>query len=290
MDEIVRPIKIVISGKLSYEDEITLNQAAQIIAFIDSSTGGNAGMMPAAATRLAPAQIANPRGAAAANPREALEAAGARTNPEKILTFAGSILDEGKDTFTLDDIRPLFRRAREATPKNLNRDFDVVVRNGWADEADISGEYYITAKGAAALKEGFTKSKSARKPNSSPKSGGTRRPRKPAEVPEAFKDVDPIPSSLDGIPDFVRLTGRKDQFLWVLKLAKTLGLDGLTNREVVWITDYLGAGIATNNVNSAFTTARRSNHVNRSTQTGKIRITPQGEQALAALAAPKAES
>lgn len=287
MDDTSKTIKIVISGKLAYEDDITLNQAVQIVAFIDSSSGINLAV-PASATRLASAQIVSPTGSVT-TPREALDGSGARTNPEKIAAFAALILDEGKDTFTLEDVKPLFRRARESTPKNLSRDFDVVVKSGWADEADIKGEYYLTKKALAALESGFERDRqaAAASTGATTRAASSRKPRKAAEIPAAFKDIDPIPNSIDGLPDFMALGLRKDQFLWVLKLAKTLDIDGLTNKEVVWLTDHLGAGIASNNVNSAFTLARKFGHANRSTQTLKIRITPSGEKYLESLNTPK---
>jgi hypothetical protein len=281
-------VKISITGKLTYHDEISVGQAAQIIAFIDASSGSGltvpaTAMRPAAPSLQLAARIAT-------TPREALDNSGARTNPEKLLAFAALVLQEGKETFTLEDIRPLFRRARETAPKNLSRDFDVVVRSGWADGADTKGEYYITKQGMAALEAGFAKDSPPRKQGASssrPRSVAPRKARKKAEVPEVFQGVDPIPNSLEGLPSYNNLKQRKDQFLWVLKLAKSLGVDGLTNQEIVWVTDHLGSGIAGNNINSAYTTARKAGHANRSTITNKIRITLQGEEALAGLGAVK---
>jgi hypothetical protein len=286
MDDTPKPIKIKISGKLSYEDDITINQAAQIIAFVDSSSSTDFTGAPGPVPRLAPASIARP-GLVATTPREALDTAKASTNPERIVAFAGMIHAEGKDTFTLEDIKPLFRRAREATPKNLSRDFDVVVRAGWADQAEEKGEYYLTTKGLETLDAGFNKDRPARKGanagSARSKVATARRPRKPAEVPEVFRDVDPIPTSISGVPDFRKLKGDKDRFLWVMLLAKTLGKDGLSNQDVVWVTDHLGAGVPTNNVNRTFTRARDNGHVNKSTQTNKIRITDDGETYLKGL-------
>ena len=218
MDDTMKPVKIKISGKLSYEDDITINQAAQIIAFIDSSSSVGLASAPGPAPRLAAANIASP-GLTATTPREALDNAKARTNPERIVAFAGMIHAEGKDTFTLEDIKPLFRRAREATPKNLTRDFDAVIRAGWADQAEEKGEYYLTKKGQEILEAGFQKGVLARKGTnggaSRSKATAPRKPRKPAEVPDVFKDVDPIPASIHGVPDFRKLNGEKERFLWV---------------------------------------------------------------------------
>lgn len=290
MDDTTKPIRIKISGKLSYEDDITINQAAQIIAFIDSSSNTNLAAPTGPVPRLAPASIATPS-LGATTPREALDQAKAATNPQRILAFAGMIHAEGKDTFTLDDIKPLFRRAREATPKNLTRDFDAVIRAGWADEADLKGEYYLTKKGLELLEVGFQKEPVARKAANSgtsrpPKASG-RKPRKAAEVPDVFKDVDTIPMSIEGAPDYSKLGGDRDRFLWATLLAKNLGKDGLTNKDIIWVTDHLGAGVPTNHVSRVFSRCRAAGYVNRSTRTQKMRITDAGEAYLKGLLKPQ---
>ena len=290
MDE-QRTVKISISGRLNFEDSITLTQAAQIVAFIDSSSGFDSlaaapavpppSAVPVSASRM-PSIEAEPvqlRPLAGLTAAEALEKSGATTNPEKIVAFAALVLSDGqKETFTIDDIKPLFRRARHAVPANLSRDLSAAVRAGWVADADDKGEYYLTTKADAALEGSFKTDRGSR--NSSPsrsKSTGSRKPRKTAEVPEAFKEMDTIPNMIDGVGGYHKMAQRKYQFLWVLKLAKDLGLDGLSNQEVVWLTDHLGAGIAANNINSAFTTAQRQGHVNKSTQTQKFASPPKAK-------------
>ena len=281
-----KPVKIQISGKLSYADDITLNQAAQIIAFIDSSSSMGT-VIPAADTRLAPVSIAS-GGGRSANAREILDSSGAKTNPEKIVAFASLVLDDGKDTFTLEDVKPLFRRAREATPKNITRDLDAAVRAGWVTDADEKGEYYLTKKALEVVESGFNSTRGTRTaavPTARrARTNTSSKPRRTSnEVPEVFKSIDPIPHNIEGIIGYTKLKQDQDRFLWVLKLAKTLKIDGLTNAEIVWVTDHLGAGIASKQITSKFDRARQSGRVNRSTQTQRIRIAPDGEDYLASL-------
>lgn len=282
-----KPIKIEISGKLSYSDDITLNQAAQIIAFIDSSSNVEM-VVPAQATRLSPATLNASRSRNGANPREVLDSTGAKTNPQKIVAFASTVLDEGKDTFTLEDVKPLFRRAREATPKNISRDLDAAVRSGWVADADEKGEYFLTKKALDALDAGFGTAQGERSSPTARRSSSSSKPRKTAvEIPDVFKDIDPIPGTIEGIPPYVKLKSDQDRFLWVIKMAKTLGFEGLSNQEIVWVTDHLGSGIPTKQISSKFNNARAQGRVNRSTTTQKIRITPDGETYLTTLGATK---
>lgn len=275
-------VSIKISGKLSYEDNITLSQAAQIIAFIDSSTSGSS-TMPAAVTRLAPTALIS--SSIVKTPREALEDSGAKTNAEKIVAFAGTVLDEGqKETFTLEDVRPLFRRAREITPKNLSRDLDGAIRANWVAEGDEKGDYYLTKKALEVLETGFSKVRATHsKSTSTPTS---KKPRRTGiEMPDEFKSVDPIPASVEDYPDYFKLTKDQDRFLWVLALAKHLNLDGLDNKAIAWVTDQLGHGIELGLIGSKLSAAKNSGRANRSTQTGKIRITTPGEEYLKGLLA-----
>ncbi len=282
-------VKLSLTGKITYNEDITLTQAGQIIAFIDSTSGqsgsGNTQIIAQPVAQGSPSLIQTTN--RPTSPRDILESSGAKTNPEKIVAFAKLVLSEGvKDTFTIDDIKPMFRRARESTPANLSRDLDAAFKSGWIDEADTKGEYYLTQEAYDAVDNGFESLK--KKTSGSPRSNGRMKSktRKPVEVPEVFKEVDPIPQALTDVP--VKYSALKvvgDCFLWVLALAKSLDLDGLTNKEIVWVTDHLGAGIPTNNINSNYTGAQKKGYVNKSTQTGNIRITEDGLSYLKTLTA-----
>lgn len=279
-------VKLSITGKITYSDDITPTQAGQIIAFIDSTTSQST---------VVPQVFNSPSGQGvitaatqttgrSLSPREVLESSEAKTNAEKIVAFASLVLNEGgKDTFTAEDIRPLFRRARETAPANFSRDFDTAFKSGWIDESEVKGEYYLTQEALDAVEHGFTQVKKAtpRKTRSSSKTSKTR---KTLETPEVFKALDSIPSQLEGIaPRYAELGSVNDKFLWVLAFAKKNEIDGLNNSEVVWITDHLGAAILTGNVKRHYDAMQKKGYANRSVQTQNMRITEDGIKYLESL-------
>ncbi len=277
-----KPVKITLSGKVSYQDDLTVNQAAQILAFIETSTSMEVSA-PAASSRLMPLQAAVTTARTGSTPREALESSGAKTNPEKIVAFASTMLDDNQEgAFSLEDIKSLFRRAREATPKNFSRDFEKVIQAGWVDESDNKGEYYLTKKGLDALEIGF-KTDGAKK-----SSGRTTRKSssKAIATPEVFKNagVDTIPVTIEGYPAYTKLGNNKDRLIWALLLASTLKIPSLNNQEIVWLTDHLGVGIHVNNMGASFSYAHKAGLVNRSIQDGKTRLVqPQASDYLKSL-------
>lgn len=196
MNDIVQQVKITISGgKISYEDDISLSQAAHIIAFLDSSSGAanatTAGIVKPAAFAPPPPKLINAITASAVtNPREALESSGAKTNPEKIVAFALYIGQEGaKDTFTLDDIKPLFRRTRETVPGNITRDLAAAIRAGWVADSDAKDEYYVTSKAAQVLETGFESLRESRGSGTKGRASAAKSSRKTAKSPKAIPDA-----------------------------------------------------------------------------------------------------
>jgi hypothetical protein len=87
--------------------------------------------------------------------REFVDASHAASNPEKIVAFAVHLeRDEGKPHFTRLDIKRCFAEAREAPPRNLNRDFVTAVSYGWIHE-EANGRAYATTTGRAAVDARF---------------------------------------------------------------------------------------------------------------------------------------
>lgn len=79
------------------------------------------------------------------------------TYPEKILAI-GSYLREhkGQESFSPEDIRPLFRKIGDVPPANFGRDFRVAVGNSWiAQEDSDPNSYYVTGIGLKALRTNF---------------------------------------------------------------------------------------------------------------------------------------
>jgi len=77
--------------------------------------------------------------------------------PEKILAI-GAYLKEhrGKESFSPEDVRPLFRMIGDVPPANFGRDFRIAVSNTWiAAEDGDPNFFYVTAIGFKALKSNF---------------------------------------------------------------------------------------------------------------------------------------
>jgi hypothetical protein len=283
------PIHLTLTGRLSFEDDITIGEATQIIAFIDAARGGgtsedslHAPLLLNSDVRAASEQSVRHR--TVSNPREALDVTGAKNNAEKIVALAAYVLQDGElDTFTLDTIRPLFRRAREATPGNLNRDLDTAVTAGWIADGDNKGELYLTARVENVLEIGFEAIRSKRTASTvRPRTNGTKKPRA-TKTPEAFEGVDIFAVPMQGMPPYGSLKLKRDKLLWGAKLAKEMSMTGLDNKQVVWLTDKLGDGIPANDINGHFRGLQKPGYVNRSTIDNVIRITESGEAYLKSL-------
>ncbi|MFF4361252.1 hypothetical protein [Streptomyces sp. NPDC001604] len=223
-------------------------------------------------------------------PRQALELSGARTNPEKMTAFASYLLqEEGHETFTQSDLRRLFQRARERIPAHFNRDFDKAVQVGWIHEGEVKGEFYLSRAAQNVIDDGFRglRSKRGGKPASagSTSRGGARRKPRTIPVPEAFADLDHIPTTLDGVIPYHRVKLKRDKLLWALKLAKGLGVEALQNTEAAWLTDKLGDALPARDMTGHFTGLHREGFANRSMGDNAMRITQMGEEYLGSLSA-----
>ncbi|WP_326569465.1 hypothetical protein VSH64_48355 [Amycolatopsis rhabdoformis] len=289
MSDVIQPTKVSISGRVSFEQEITATQAAQIIAFIDSFSGnppeGMESLLLPPKQSPQPLQIAAPPAAGGlSSPREALELSGAKTNPERIVAFALYIAQQGgRETFTTEDIKPLFRQAREPIPGNISRDLDGAIKAGWITESDTRGEYYVVGKALSVLESGFDGIRTSRGNGSKQRQPNGKTGRKSKDIPEVFKSIESFSSSIEGYGDYHKLTKKSDKFLWAINAAKLQGVPSLTNQEVVWLTDHLGDGIPANNIAGNVRQHKKAGYVNRTLQDDKIRILPAGEEYLKGL-------
>jgi hypothetical protein len=280
-----RPIKITLTGKLSYADDITVSQAAQIIDFIDSS----ASLPSAPGPTSRPGGLGTRRGGAgSSDPRDALEASGAKTNAERIVAFALHISREtGKHTFKLDEIKPLFQRAREPAPGNISRDLNSAIRSGWVAESDTRGEFYVTDRAADVLETGFDAIPRSRATGTRPRPSG-RRPRAPSgtngsgSIPEVFAGIAEFSPTLEGYADYHKV-GKKEKVLWAVNFAKIHDVPGLSAQEVVSLTDQLGDCIPTRDISGYFRRNLKDGYLNRANQDGRMRITPKGQEYLKGL-------
>ncbi|MET9264134.1 hypothetical protein [Amycolatopsis sp. NPDC004079] len=281
------PVHLTLTGRLSYEDDISVGEATQIVAFIDALHSGNDpnASIHTPKPQTPPITAKSPEGhRTATSPREALTISEARTNPEKIVALAAYLIqDSGSETFTIDLIRPLFQSARETIPARLNRDLDSAISSGWIAESGTKGDLYLTAKVANILSEGFAQIRSKRStPSGKTRSSGVKKTRKQT-TPDAFKEIDIFAHPILDAPPYGTLKLKRDKLLWTARLAKELNMEGLANKEIVWLTDKLGDGIASNDINGHFRGLQKLGYVNRSTIHHAIRITDSGEEYLKSL-------
>jgi hypothetical protein len=274
-------VTLTLTGKLSYTADITVAKAVQVLTLLTSDAPAPSSGIPLGA----PAESARPPlRQDAMSPKEALEASGAKVNAEKIVAFAALIhRQSGRDTFTLDDVKPLFKQARETTPGNMARDLNAAIQNGWVAEAEDSGEYYLTGKVADVLDNGFG-GRSGKSAGSKARSSSARRVRKsPLPVPDVFVNAEVSPT-IDGLINFHQVKVKRDKYLWAVNAAKLLGVEAVASAELVWLTDRLGEGIPSSDLNAHFRGNQRSGYVNKNTQ-DKVRITPAGEAYIKGLTA-----
>jgi hypothetical protein len=276
-------VKLTMTGKLSYDDEITVVQAAQVISYLHSGATPSSVGPPAADGLAAP----EPR-RVGLSLRDALESSGAKTNPEKIVAFALYVEQQGdKHTFTIEDIKPLFRQAREAAPRNLSRDLDSAIRSNWVAASSEKGEYYVTDLAADILETGFDNIRSGRGGgtkvgSAKSKPATTRRTRKASiPMPEAFKGIEITPS-IDGYMNYHKVKTKTDKYLWAVNAAKLWGVEALTNTEIVWLTDMLGVGISIGDLTGYYRGNYKQGYVNKNAA-GKVRVTPAGTDHLVGL-------
>jgi hypothetical protein len=283
-------LTLKITGRLAYEDEITIVQATQIIEFLNSDSVTSLGS-DGTTRRHSPAGETVRVQASA--PRAALDDSGAQTNPQKILALADWVVRDGGETFQLDAVKVEFQRAREPMPKNISRDLGTAIAAGWVAEAETKGEFYVTNTGYEALENGFGSDSPIRAPrkvkarggsNGGPKSGASARGAKPA----GLASIDVFSPVMSGVDPYHRMPTQKDKLLWALHFAQENGVKGITNTEAAWLTNELGDGISSKHLTARFDLLRKTNYANRSTTDRKMRITPDGVTFLQSIKPKKA--
>lgn len=274
---------ISITGKVTYNDDISIAQAAQVIAFLNAD---EAQVSSSTFAMVAPVQEQIPHVSAAhnrkvVNPRDALDTSGASTNPEKIVALGAYVLQDGGETFKVEDVKSQFRRARETSPSNFTRDLGVAIASGWIFEADDApGEYYLNSK-IDPIFDGdfvFPKGVSKKTTNKSVRSKVIK--------PEELENIEEFHSILQGYLPYSKMKSQRDRLLWVVNYMREVhDRKGVLNKEISWISDHIGTGIPTKNVTAAFTSAKTNGYAIRSQMDNSIKITEEGIEYLKSLTA-----
>lgn len=272
--------RIQISGRVNYEAEISALAAGHIISYLEK---GNSSHSPMGSTEQYSGIGASIASAPlVTSPREFLDRTGARTNAEKIAALAGFLNQDQDNGFKPEEIKKLFGQAREPTPRNFPRDFAAAVKSGWVMESE-NGRYRLTNRGLEAVQDGFSTDStvsSNRSRSRAPKTGTRAKnssPKKKTEKPLSLASIDEVLTTMDGFPNYHQMKTNVDKMLWCLLFAQGAGINRLSNQEITWLTDALGAGIPSKQVSATFDSAQKKGLVNKSTSDNLIRILPAGE-------------
>lgn len=268
-------IQIDFSDKLTYHTMITINQATKIIDYINMGVPlpENKHFDETLIENNTEKKVATKK---AENPREALTKSGAKKNPEKIVALAAFLLKDGGETFKPDDVKAEFRLAREKLPGNFIRDLNSAIRAGWvAEDQNAKGEYYLTNKTDGILEGKFVFPRTPL--NRSSQGHSVKRSSTTAAKPDTLAEIDEFRSTMKGYPPYAQMKHEKDRLLWIATYMKVEhNREGVTNKEIAWISEYIGGGIPTNNIGGAFNKAKRPGYAIRSTSNKEIKVTDQG--------------
>lgn len=237
----MEPVTVSIQGAgLSFNAQTDFFKAGQIIAFLNSPQSSQAGNSSSSITT---AQRFLPDSSPRKSPREAILSAGASTNAQKIAVLAQYILQDGaKRTFNSAEIKPLFARAGEPTPKNFSRDMQDAVRACYIFESlEQSGEYELSEKVHELINTKFqseTDKVPRKKTGNRTSSGGKK------EINASLKELEYV-THMEGLTPFHSLTTKGQKILWILAYAKNNGVDALSTSEVEFIANKLNDNITT---------------------------------------------
>ena len=270
---------LVLKGKIGYEEEITVAQAAQIIAFLNADEGDAPALGAPVLAPKPPARDVNTN--TVENARDAIVRTGAKTNPEKIVALAAYVLQDGGDTVKADAIKAQFQRAREVVPAKFARDLSTAISSGWISEGD-GGELYLTNKVHGIFEEGFVFPKGA----SAARSRSTKKGASQGVKPETLAEIEDFKPLMDGYPPYSKLKFEKDRLLWIVVYMRDKHQrKTVSPKEIAWISNHVGSGIPSGNIAGVFNSAKHSGYATRSTTPGdnSIKVTDAGADYLANL-------
>lgn len=90
--------------------------------------------------------------------REYLLASKATKIPQQMTVIGHYLLEtqQGKETFSMAELKKGFGDAKESVPANPNRDIGRAIRSGWIAPRE-KDQYYVTGTGMTAIEGGFPK-------------------------------------------------------------------------------------------------------------------------------------
>ncbi len=250
-------VKLILSGEMSLERDITLTQAGKIAVFLDQEANpqeqqvlgsGTEGETPSFVASRVPMQQHR-------SLRELIDEAQATKNGQKVLVLGAYLAEQNGDgLFSPDEVKVLFPKAREVIPKNFSRDFLTAADAGWIEESlESEGRYFVTRKGETVLASGFSRevTKTPRSKPKTAKNGSASTENMRQEV----LAISPVVPELEGYPTYHKLPTKGAKVLWILAYARANSVDSLTPREISYIAVRLRDKIASGDVNGLTVTA-----------------------------------
>lgn len=230
-------ISVTISGdSLKFEGMTSITKAAQIIAFMNStevSSSGNSVMI----SERAPGDSLLGNGSLKTSPRQRLIESEAKINSEKIAVFVDYIKRyQNISPVKVQDIKILFNKAGEPSPKNISRDLKDAVRSNYIFESG-DGEYEITEFGNEAIDKKFALENTNRA-----KTERKRSKSKSVELRKEITDIE-LSSAEKGFPAFHNLN-KGQQILWICAVVDNRNkINELNSAEIVHLIDKLKGNV-----------------------------------------------
>ena len=259
-------ITLKINGEVTYEAEINIQKAGQIIAFLGAGAPPNYAPEGDAAPLTTFSLQAG--GNTSGSPRQAISDAQAKTNSQKIAALAKYLKNRGQEVFTRAEILEQFRRAGESTPKNIGRDLKDAVSFGYICESDNQrNEFYLTNDGEAGVVSKFV---------SLAMSSKNSKPRSKIRKPSLIEPTNPTLKSLEfspiqeGLPDYWKITKKGDRVLWLLQVCKLQNVKELSTKDIEYVAKQLDDNVPASGVNSLTEASRKSAYLSKRGNTYSI--------------------
>jgi len=262
-------VKVSLSGDgLNYSTDADVVQAAKIIGFLNMDESLQASVSGGYVSTSNDNFIETPK-KLQKSPREAIIESGAKTNVQKILVLGNFIMGiDSSETFAQNELKSIFVKAGEPAPKNLSRDVEAAVRQGYIFESpDITGQFIITNTGMKALDQGFAVSQNHKK--SSQNKTSLRSKSKAPSKPEWLKSISVI-DRIEGFRSYRHMNTRSEKCLWILQWGALNNHEWLTGSEIASIADELSTSVPNRQIAAAMAPHLARDYVSKSSDGYKI--------------------
>ena len=141
---------------LSLDKELSEELANRITLLVLS--GGKSDQQPTGGKGGSGSSATSATAIGAKSIREYLLASKATKIPQQMTVIGHYLLEsqQGKENFTMAELKKGFGDAKESVPANPNRDIASAIRRGWVAQRE-KDSYYVTGTGMQAIEGGFPK-------------------------------------------------------------------------------------------------------------------------------------